>query len=89
MRCSPGRGIYGTEISVNISIMKSGCMIEVAFAASRTRKVLRLGATRTWQSDTATELTRFDRILLHLRCLCHDRKYRWHLAGVWREMRLR
>jgi len=35
------------------------------------------------------ELTRFDRIVLHLRCLCHDRKYRWHLAGVWRELRLR
>jgi hypothetical protein len=34
-----------------------------------------------------TEPTRFGRILLHLRCLYHDRKYRWHLAGVWREIR--
>jgi hypothetical protein len=34
-----------------------------------------------------TDLARFDRILLHLRCLYHDRKYRWHLAGVWRELR--
>jgi hypothetical protein len=33
------------------------------------------------------ELTRFDRILLHLRCLYRDHKYRWHLAGVWRELR--
>jgi len=35
MRCSPSRGIYGTGISVNISIMKSGCMIEVALLAVR------------------------------------------------------
>jgi len=33
------------------------------------------------------EPTRFDRILLHLRCLYRDHKYRWHLAGVWRELR--
>ena len=33
------------------------------------------------------EPTRFGRILLHLRCLYHDRKYRWHLAGVRREIR--
>lgn len=31
--------------------------------------------------------TRLDRILLHLRCLSHDHKYRWHLSGVWRELR--
>ena len=35
------------------------------------------------------DLTRFDRIRLHLRCLVRDHKYRWHLAGVWRELRLR
>jgi hypothetical protein len=34
-------------------------------------------------------LTRFDRIRLHLRCLIRDHKYSWHLAGVWRELRLR
>ena len=34
------------------------------------------------------ELTRVDRVLLHLRCLYRDHKYRWHLAGVWRELRL-
>jgi len=33
------------------------------------------------------DLTRFDRIRLHLRCLIRDHKYRWHLAGVWRELR--
>jgi hypothetical protein len=35
------------------------------------------------------DLTRFDRIRLHLRCLIRDHKYRWHIAGVWRELRLR
>jgi hypothetical protein len=35
------------------------------------------------------DLTRFDRIRLHLRCLIRDHKYCWHLAGVWRELRLR
>jgi len=32
------------------------------------------------------ELTRFDRIVLHLRSLYRDHMYRWHLAGVWREL---
>jgi hypothetical protein len=35
-----------------------------------------------------TELTRLDRIALHLRCLCRDHKCRWHLAGIWREVTL-
>jgi hypothetical protein len=34
-------------------------------------------------------LTRFDRVRLHLRCLVRDHKYRWHLAGIWRELCLR
>lgn len=34
------------------------------------------------------DLTRFDRIRLHLRCLIRDHKYRWHLAGLMRELRL-
>jgi len=34
----------------------------------------------------AIELTRLDRIILHLRCLWQDHKYRWHLAGIWREI---
>ena len=34
------------------------------------------------------ELSRLDRIVLHLRCLWRDHKYRWHLAGVWREFTL-
>jgi hypothetical protein len=34
-----------------------------------------------------TELSRLDRIRLHLGCLMRDHKYRWHLAGVWRELR--
>jgi hypothetical protein len=38
---------------------------------------------------TADDLTRVDRIRLHLRCLYRDRKYRWHLSGVWRELRSR
>jgi len=40
-------------------------------------------------SGAERDLTRLDRILLHLRCVCQDHKYRWHLAGVWRELRLR
>ena len=32
------------------------------------------------------ELTRLDRVVLHLRCLVRDHKYRWHLAGIWREV---
>jgi hypothetical protein len=35
----------------------------------------------------AAELSRFDRIRLHFCCLVRDHKYRWHLAGVWRELR--
>jgi hypothetical protein len=38
--------------------------------------------------DGKVELTRVDRIVLHLKCLCRDHKYRWHLAGVWREIAL-
>jgi hypothetical protein len=45
-------------------------------------------ATRA-QSAVQRQLMRFDRVLLYLRCLSHDRKCRWHLAGVWRELRLR
>ena len=39
-------------------------------------------------SDLATDFTRLDRIVLHLRCLWRDHKIRWHLAGVWREVTL-
>jgi len=43
----------------------------------------------TIQERTETiEFTRIDRIVLHLRCLVRDHKYRWHLAGVWREVTL-
>ncbi len=38
--------------------------------------------------DLKTELTRIDRIVLHLRCLVRDHKVRWHLAGVLREVAL-
>jgi len=31
---------------------------------------------------TTTDLSSFDRVVLHLRCLYHDHKYRWHLIGV-------
>ncbi len=31
---------------------------------------------------TTTDLSSFDRVVLHLRCLYHDHKYRWHLTGV-------
>ena len=34
------------------------------------------------QSRAQRDLTPFDRILLHLRCLHRDHKYRWHLAGI-------
>jgi hypothetical protein len=32
-------------------------------------------------------LTQLDRIVLHIRSMHHDHKYRWHLAGIWRELR--
>lgn len=38
-------------------------------------------------SAVSIESGRFYRIRLHLRCLLRDHKYRWHLAGVWRELR--
>jgi len=41
--------------------------------------------TISWREHR--EITRFDRIWLHLRCLYLDHKCRWHLAGVWREIR--
>jgi hypothetical protein len=37
-------------------------------------------AARTYSSSRG-DLTRLDRIVLHLRCVYHDHKYRWHLAG--------
>jgi hypothetical protein len=38
------------------------------------------------QAITPTDLTSFERIILHLRCLYHDHKYRWHLSGIRREL---
>jgi len=38
--------------------------------------------------DGQTELTRLDRVVLHLRCAWRDHKYRWHFAGIWREVTL-
>jgi len=38
--------------------------------------------------DLKAELTWLDRVVLHLRCLCHDHKFRWHLAGIRREVTL-
>jgi len=38
-------------------------------------------------ATVCADLTRFDRIRLHLRCLLRDHKYRWHMEGVWRELR--
>lgn len=29
---------------------------------------------------------RFGRMVLHVSCLVHDRKWRWHWAGIWREL---
>jgi hypothetical protein len=52
----------------------------------RTKRILRVMQD---PAATSVELTRFDRIALHLHCLYLDHKYRWHLAGVWRELRLR
>jgi len=34
----------------------------------------------------SVDLTRFDRIVLHLRSLYRNHRYRWHLAGIWREL---
>jgi hypothetical protein len=36
--------------------------------------------------DGAPEVTRFDRVWLHVRCLLRDHKYGWHFAGIWREV---
>ena len=36
--------------------------------------------------ETAIVEFRLGRILLHARCLLHDHKCRWHLAGIWREV---
>jgi len=33
-----------------------------------------------------TEITRIDRVVLHLACLWRDHKCAWHLAGIWREV---
>ena len=38
--------------------------------------------------DSRVELTRLDRVVLHLRCLWRDHKLRWHLAVVLREVTL-
>jgi hypothetical protein len=43
----------------------------------------------TGHAGVIVDLTRFARIQLHLRCLLRDHKYRWHLSGVWRELRAR
>ena len=44
--------------------------------------------TRFPNQAAQTALTRIDRIVLHLRCLCRDHKLAWHFAGVWREVTL-
>ena len=44
--------------------------------------------TQSKQREQDREYSRVDRIVLHLRCLWRDHKYRWHLAGVWREVTL-
>jgi len=36
--------------------------------------------------EGTAEVTRLDRVLLHVRCLLRDRKYGWHFAGIWREV---
>lgn len=48
----------------------------------------KLPASRNYAPELF-DLTRFDRVRLHLRCLLLDFKVRWHLAGVWRELRPR
>jgi len=44
--------------------------------------------TRSPEWTRKPEVNRLDRIILHVRCLCRDHKYLWHLAGVWREVTL-
>jgi len=51
------------------------------------KKTNPMGA-RLSMTKCPAELSRLDRIVLHLRCLWRDHKYRWHLAGVWREVTL-
>jgi hypothetical protein len=43
---------------------------------------------RSSMTKCQAEFSRLDRIVLHLRCLWRDHKYRWHLSGVWREVTL-
>ncbi len=38
--------------------------------------------------EGTAEVTRLDRVLLHVRCLLRDHKYGWHFAGIWREITL-
>jgi len=56
-------------------------------APCRSAKSLATHPLPIYEMGSNDDLTRFDRILLHLRCLCHDHKYRWHIGGVWRELR--
>jgi hypothetical protein len=41
-----------------------------------------------FNEDAARQPNRLDRIVWHLCCLVRDRKYSWHIAGVWREVTL-
>jgi len=36
--------------------------------------------------EVHVEPGRFERIILHLHCLSQNHKFRWHLAGIWREL---
>jgi len=44
--------------------------------------------TNDRRNQLSEDLTRLDRVVLHLRCLWRDHKLRWHLAGVLREVTL-
>jgi hypothetical protein len=43
---------------------------------------------RSHHLDGKMELTRLDRIVLHVRCLWRDHRYYWHLAGIGRDVML-
>ena len=58
------------------------------YKSERPKKKDQLYVCAITHDEMPAALSRLGRIVLHLRCLWRDHKYRWHLAGVWREVTL-
>ena len=83
------RGLNGSEgicVSSAVSALSPVQQFFEFFRNAR-RQRLEKQVMHTEPSAKSGNLTRFDRIVFHLRCLYRDHKYRWHWAGVWRELR--